>query len=78
MGNLLISILREYIEALANNINEPAEFASSEEMLHIICKLNKQMNSITNPDEIVFIAFDVIGLYPSLYSRETSKVIAKN
>ena len=74
MGTPLSTILSEMTEALADSIKEPAEVSSSEESLHKICKFNTNIDSIPNNEEIICIAFDVIGLYPSLSARETGKI----
>ena len=61
MGTPLSYILSEVTEALADSIKEKAEVSSSEEMLYKICDLNNKLANIPNDDDIVCVAFDVIG-----------------
>ena len=82
----LSNILSDFIESVANAVNEPCEVISSEDMLSRIHRCNKDLETLRkqrlengetlseDEEKIFIIGADVIALFPSMTSVRTARI----
>ena len=84
MGVNLSNILSEFVEAIANDMDDGYEVISSEDFLSRVNKANKELEKEWKKneglgkeikEEIVLIGADVKALFPSMLARITGKAV---
>ena len=82
MTRHMAGLLSDLIEALADNMSNPLEVVSSEDLLAVIEEYNQQVQAgyfgdDFDPDEVLLLGADVRALSPSLDCKEVSKEVMK-